>query len=232
MARRCVWIGFIGLSVALSTSESRAGTVIGRLELPAPPERPPAGAKGFLDRTENPIAQVRPVNVGAQMIVVLEGDAKPGSAPAQVSWDLVGDSFARPVVGAQVGAEVVIKNVSRVARTLVAAEDPKLLPSGPINPTGPKSFRPTAPTVYTIVDKDAPHLRGKVVVVATPYIANVEVTGSTGKFELTDVPEGTYKVRVFFQDNWIDRPDDAVTVPSKGKAEVSIKIPAGYPLKK
>ena len=66
--------------------------------------------------------------------------------------------------------------------------------------------------------------------VPTPYIAYVEVAGTTGKFQI-DVPEGTYKLRIFYKDNWIDRPDETVTVPAKkGKNEVnvSVKIP-GYP---
>ncbi len=205
-----------------------AGNVSGRIELPPPPERPPVMSKGFLDRVENPLAPVKPPAVAPHLLVVLEGDAKPES-PAQVSWDLVGESFARPVIGVPVGAEVVIKNVSKTARSLVAAEDPKLIPSGPINPTGPKSFRPTEANIYTIGDRDAPHLKGTVVVVNTKYIATVD---ATGKFDFGDVPEGSYKLRVFFKSGWLDRPDDAVNVPAKGKHEVSAKIPAGYPLKK
>lgn len=216
---------------AMTASTAPAAPVVGKLELPPPPERPAVVARGFVDRVENPVAPVRPPNVGAQMIVVLEGGPPP-VASGQVVWEVVGESFARPVIAAPVGAEVVIRNASRTARTLVAAEDPKLIQAGPLNPTGTRSFRPTAPAVYTIGDRDAPHLRGTLVVVATPYIAHVEVTGSTGRFELPDVPEGDYKLRIFYKDNWIDRPDEAVHVPAKGKAEVSVKVPAGYPLKK
>ena len=69
-------------------------------------------------------------------------------------------------------------------------------------------------------------------VVATPHIAYVDAVGSTGKFELSDVPEGSYKLRVFYRDHWVDRADETVSVPAKGKAEVTVKVPAGYPLKK
>ena len=226
----------IALLVTLQVRESVANPVIGKLELPGVlPRHPPLAGKGFLDRLENPKKPVQGVNVGPYLLVVLEGDGKAIEAPpGQIPWDLVGESFARPVIGAPVGGEILIKNTSKTARTLFAVEDPKLIPTGPINPTGPKSFRVTEPRIYTIGDKDAPHLKGKVVVVATPYVATVEVTsttsGNTGRFEFPDVPEGSYKLRIFYKDGWIDRPDDTVTVGAKGKTEISVKVPAGYPL--
>ncbi len=202
---------------------AHAGPVVGKLELPPAPERAPIATRGFLDRAENPLAPVRPVVFTPYLLVVLDAaeGGKP-SAPAQVAWDLVGDSFARPVVGAPVGAEVVIKNVSKVARTLVALEDPKLVPSGPINPTGPKSFRVAEPKILTITDKDAPHLQGKLVVVNSTHIANVD---DAGKFEFAEVPEGSYKLRVFYKDAWLDGATD-VNVGAKGKTEVNPKVPA------
>ena len=206
---------------------AHAGPVTGKVELPPAPDRPPVVAKGFLDRLENPLAPVRPTPVAPYLVLVLEGDGKVESPP-QVTWELAGESFARPVVAAPVGAEVVIKNTSKVARTLVAAEDAKLMPKEPVNPTGSKSFRPTEPKILTIGDSDAPHLKGVVVVVPTKHVAYVD---AAGRFDFGDVPEGTYKLRVFYRTGWIDRPDDTVTVGGK-KTDVSVKIPAGYPLKK
>lgn len=205
-----------------------ASPVAGKLELPPAPPRGPAGSKGFVERVENPRKPVRGTNVAPYLLVVLEGDSKPDGG-GQVSWDLVGESFARPVVGVPTGHELVIKNQSKTARTLTALEDPKLLPPGPINPTGPKSFRAAEPRIYTIVDKDTPHLRGKVVVVGTPFVATV---ADDGAFEFSDVPEGSYKLRVFYKDNWIDRPDDTVNVGAKKTPAIAVKLPAGYPLKK
>jgi hypothetical protein len=197
-----------------------AGTVTGKLELPPAPERPPAATRGFLDRVENPLAPARSQPVTGEMLVVLEG-AKP-SSPGQVTWELVGESFGKRVLGAPVGAEILIKNVSRTARTLVAAEDAKLIPSGPVNPTGNKSFRPSAAQVYTVGDKDAPHLKGVLVIVDSPYVANVD---DNGKFEIENVAEGSYKLRVFYKNAWLDGTTD-VTVGAKGKTEVNPKVPA------
>ena len=62
--------------------------------------------------------------------------------------------------------------MSKTARTLVAKEDPKLIPPGrSTRPARSRSASTEAGKVYTIGDKDAPHLIGKLVVVNTQYIA-------------------------------------------------------------
>jgi hypothetical protein len=225
MRRVCLYLGLVGLCVSTSAS---AGTLVGKLELPPTPERPPAATRGFLDRAENPLATVRPYYPTTQMVIIVEGEEKPVTPP-QVTWELVGESFSRPIVAAPAGAEIVIKNVSRTARTLVALEDPKLL-VGVINPTGPKSFRVTeAGKVFTITDRDAPHLKGKVVVVNTQYIAYPD---ESGKFEITDIPAGSYKLKIWYRDNWLERADDNIDVATKGRSDFNPKVPAGYPVKK
>ncbi len=218
-----------GIVLVLLPSVASAGTLVGKLELPQAPERPASGAKGFLDRVENPLAPVQPLNVPRQMVIVLEGEEKEAT-PGQVTWELVGDSFARPVVAAPAGAEVVIKNVSKTSHTLVAKEDPKLVPPGPINPTGPKSFRATdVGKVYTIGDPDSPYLQGKLVVVNTKFIAYPD---DTGHYEVTDIPPGEYKLKIWYRDGWLERPDDAVTVGQKGKSEFNPKVATLAPPKK
>lgn len=226
-----VGIGVLAAVIAGSGHPARAGTVVGKLELPAAPERAPVVAKGFVDRVENPLADIKKPSVAPYLVVALEGEAG-GAAPAQVNWDVVGESFVRPVVAVPVGAEVVIKNLTKVARNLAAAEDPKLI-VGPLNPTGTRSFRATQPATYTVSDKDAPHLRGKLVVVATTHVAAVD---DSGRFEIADVPDGNYKLRVFYYDpageargkpsGWLFTTD--VTVSPKGRTnrtEVNAKLP-------
>ncbi len=225
--RVCVVV--FGSLVAIGPVE--AGPVIGKLDLPKElPRREPAATKGFLERVENRLAEPRPVVVTPYMVVVLDQaeGAQKGAAPGQVHWELVGESFARPVMIAPIGSEVVIKNVSKTARTLVALEDATLVPSGPINPTGPKSFRVAEAKVYTIADKDAAHLRGTLVTVTSPYVATVD---ESGKFELADVPEGNYKLRIFYKTAWLDGTTD-VAVGPKGKTEVAPKVPAFTAAKK
>jgi hypothetical protein len=215
----------------LPAAANANGTLTGKLDLPPPPERPGVAAKGFLDRIENPLAPVKPVAAAQRMVVVAYGSEVPVSPP-QVVIELLGETFSRKVVAAPAGAEVVIKNVSKTARTLVADEDPTLIPQGPINPTGPKSFRVNeVDKVYTIGDKDAPHLKTKVIVVNTQYVGYPD---DNGKFEIPNMPPGSYKVKVWYGDGWIERPDDTVDVGAKGKTELNPKIPAGAfaPVKK
>jgi hypothetical protein len=217
-----------------AVAPAAAGTVYGRLELPPAPERGPVIAKGFLDRVENPLAEIRKPNIAPYFVVALESEGKPAVAPPEVKWDVVGESFSRPVVAVPVGAEVVIRNRTRTAWTIGAAEDPKLI-VGPLNPQGSKSFRATEPAIYTIGDKDVPHLKGKIVVVATPYVAWLD---DNGRFEIAGVADGSYKLRVFYYDpageahgkksEWLAFTTD-VNVVSRGKAsrtEVTAKLPA------
>jgi hypothetical protein len=227
--------GMVGVFAVLG-APSWAGTVVGRLELPAAPDRPVI-SRGFLDRTENPLADITRPSLAPYLVVALDGDARSEAAPAQVTWDLVGDSFSRPVIAVPVGAEVVIRNLTSFARTIAAAEDPQLI-VGPLNPTGTKSFRARQPAIYTFGDKDASHLKGKIVVVATRHVASLD---DAGRFELLDVPEGSYKLRVFFYDpsgearggksDWLPFSVDVVVAP-RGKAtkpsktEVTARLPA------
>ena len=213
------WLVLVSLPAVAS-----AGVLLGKLDLPKAPDHPPMATHGFLDRVENPLAPLRPVDVTRQMVIVLEGDEKP-AAPPEVNWELVGDSFAPEVVAAPAGAEVIIKDVTQQARTLVAKEDPKLVPAGPINPGGTKSFRPQqAGKLYTIGDPDAPHLIGRLIVVDTPFVAYPD---ETGHFEFADVPPGAYKLRIWYAGGWLARPDDAVTVSARGKTTFNPKIAAG-----
>lgn len=220
---RAAWL------LVLTPTLASAGTLVGKLELPPPPERPEPPAKGFVDRFENPLAPVKGFSVAPELVVELLGDEKP-AAPPQIVWRLVGESFERSVIAAPAGAEIVIKDDSKIARTLVAKEDPKLVPPGPINPGGTKPFRVNeAGKVYSIGDPDAPHLRGTIIVVNTLYIGYPD---ESGRYEITDVAPGSYKLRVWYGGKLLDRPDDDVTVSAKGKTNVDTKIPAGYPVRK
>ena len=211
-----------GAMLALVSGPAVAGTLVGKIDLPSSlPNRPKPVEPGFVERFENPVTPVRPMAVLARMVIVVEGDETP-AAPPRVQWNLVGESFNHPVIAAPAGAEVTIVNNSKTARTLVAKEDPKLIEAGPINPTGPKTFRPTeSGKVYTITDKDAPHLIGRVVVVNTQYIAYPD---ESGHFEIENMPPGSYKLKIWYDEGWIKRTDDSVEVTAKGKTDINLKI--------
>jgi hypothetical protein len=223
----------IGAALALALSlggaaAAQAGTVTGRVELPAPEKREASETRGYLDAADNAILPVQAFNPTPYLLVVLEAQQPIDvAAPPQASYELRGESFARPVLAVVKGQEVVIKNSGLGPRSLVAKEDPDLIPKGTLNVTGSKSFRVAeAGKVYTIVDPSVPHLRGCIVSVSSPYHV---VPDRDGRFSFDDVPAGTYKARVFFRDRWL-AVESTVNVPTgpRSKAEVRLPIPAGY----
>jgi hypothetical protein len=222
----------VGLRVGLLVvgwlaTGAHAGTLVGKIELPSLTR--PEATHGFLDRVENPLAPLKPFSAAPQLVVELVGDEKP-AAPPQVVWHLLGESFDRPVLAAPAGSEIVIRDDSKTARTLIATElgktaDTKLIPPGPVNPQGSKPFRAgDAGKVYSIGDPDAPHLKATLIVVNTLYVGYPD---ESGKFEILDVRPGAYKLRIWYQGKLIERPDDNVNVAAKGKTDFNPKLPAG-----
>lgn len=209
---------------ALGASDARAD-VAGTITLTGSAGKPPARGKAFLDRAENPLTPARPLDPMPHLVVVLEpasGDAPLPPAP-QVKWELLGASFARPLLAVVVNAEVVIQNRSRRAPTLVVDGHDGLLPESPLDPRGERAFKVTAPGLYPIVDEDTPYLRGAVLAVATPWFATPD---AKGKFTLADVPDGAYTVKVWYRTGWLAGADTTVTV-EKGKAKLDLKLPPG-----
>jgi len=220
----------LAVSVVLGVATpASAGPVSGKLDfIGAPPARQAQRGRGFLDRIENPHLPVRPVDPLPSMVIVLESaTAAAATPPTSVNWDLLGDSFARPVQPVRVGGEVVIRNRGRSAPVLVATGLPDLLARKPINPTAEVHFIAKQPGLIELVDQASPHLRGRVLVVASPYFA---VPDSKGGFEIADVPAGDYTVRVWYDGGWIERADEKITVGSK-RTEVNPKLPSGLPVK-
>jgi hypothetical protein len=206
--------------VPANAAPSVGATINGKLELPPPPELPPMSPQGFVARSENALQQPQPPPLAPLVFVVLEGTT---AAPApQVNWDLVGESFSHTVVAAMAGAEVVIKNASRTPRNLTCAEDSKLL-GEVINPSGAKTIHVEKDKTYTIRVADAPYVWGRIIVTGTPYIGYID---ATGKFEIPEVPEGSYTLRVYYKDGWLDV-SQPVNIAAKAKTEsVTVKVAA------
>lgn len=214
------------------TAPATAGPVSGKLELPPRgPDRPPVRGKAFVDRTPNPLAPVRPVDPLPSIVVVLEPAPTTQFVPpppAAVTWDLLGESFARPVLPVRVGGEVLLRNKGRTSPVLVATGKPDLLARKPLNPTAEVLFIPgKEPGAVELVDASGPHLRGRIVVLQSPYFA---VPNARGEFELADVPPGDWTVRVWYDGGWVDRPDDKISVGTR-RTEVNPKLPPGLPVK-
>jgi hypothetical protein len=212
--------------VALGAGTAHAGAVVGKIDLPpggagAPPPR----SKGFLDRIDNPHLPVRSLDPLPFLVVVLIGSDAPPASP-QVVWELVGESFARPVLPVAPGTAVLIKNLGKASPVLRAAEAPDLIQPGPINPRAGKELKVGDGPVYTIADADAPHVVGRIVVVPN---ARFGLPDGAGRFEIADVPPGTYKLRIWYRDGWLQRDDDDVTV-GPARKEINPKVPPGFPV--
>lgn len=212
----------------IAGTAATAGTVTGRVELPAGAPHEPSAIRGYLKPIDNTILPVQSFNPAPFMLVALEAQQPIDVvAPPQVSYELRGESFSKPVIGVVKGQDVVIRNSSLGARSLVVQEDPTIIPKGTLNVTGTRSFRiAEAGKIYTIVDPSVPYLRGCIVSVSSPYHATLD---REGRFSFDDVPAGNYKARVFYRDHWLSV-EVNVSVPSgpRGKVEVRIPVPADY----
>jgi hypothetical protein len=220
--------------VLAMAAPAAAGTVSGTLELPpGMPERPPVRGKAFVDRTPNPLTPVRAVDPLPLLIVALEPApttqyAPP--APAAVMWDLLGESFARKILPVRIGGEVRIRNKGRSSPVLVAAGKPTLLIKKPLNPTAEITFVPgTEPGAIEIIDEASPHLRARIVVMPSPFFATVN---AKKEWSIANVPEGDWVVKVWYDTGWLDRADEKIHVEDKKLDDLTLKLPAGWSVKK
>jgi hypothetical protein len=222
------------LLVAAHAGSAHAGTVSGSIKQPAGGAgRPPVRSKGFLDRRENPLVPAKPVNPMPYLVVVLETEGLELPTPPTVPWDLLGESFARPLLPMLAGGEVLIKNKGKRSPTLYVDGQPDTLAQTPLNPRGERAFKvgtatAAAPALLQVRDQDTPYLTGTVLVLATPYFA---VPDDAGKFSIPDVKEGTYTVKIWYRDAWLDGFDGKTLEVKGSKAELALEIPAGFKTK-
>lgn len=215
--------------VIVSLGTAQAGVVGGKLELPAAPERPALQSRGYLDRVDNAYLPIVDVDPTPEMVVVLEGGPSDGTqAPAEIVWELRGDSFSQPLLPIAAGSSVVLRNTSPRPVNVTTVEDETLLKNAVINPRSSKAFRvPAAGKILTVIDTQRSHVRGVVVSMASRYFA---VPSTGGAFEIADVPPGKWTVRVWYRTGFLDRIDDVITVGT-ARTDVKPKIPAGFPIK-
>jgi hypothetical protein len=213
-------------AAAAGAASAETGVVSGSVTLPDPAVRsePLPRNQGFLARIKNPILPPRKFDPTPWLIVVLEPKGKLAddeAAPPKVPtrYELVGEAFAGEVFPGTVGGEVAIKNGGLDTRRLVA---PDLLQGDPINPGGDRIVKLTKPYVVTeIRDPESVHLVGRVVAFPLRYHAKVAPDGS---FEIRDVPEGEWTLRVWYRNGWLKMKSESVSV-SKRETKLSLRIP-------
>jgi hypothetical protein len=224
----------LAAALVLVAAPVHAGTVSGSIKQPAGGAgRPPVRSKGFLDRRENPLVPAKPVNPMPYLVIVLEAEGVELPTPPTVAWELLGESFARPLLPMLAGGEVLIKNKGKRSPTLYVEGQPDTLAKTPLNPRGERAFKvgtatAAAPALLQVRDQDTPYLTGSVLVLATPYFA---VPDDAGKFSIPDVKDGTYTVKIWYRDAWLDGFDGKTLEVKGSKAELALEIPSGFKTK-
>jgi hypothetical protein len=164
------------------------------------------------------------------MVVVLEREGMTLPTPPQVKWKLIGESFDRPLLPVLAGSEVLIQNEGRRSPTLYVDGHDDLIAKTPLNKHGERAFKVgEAGSLLVIRDDDTPHLSGSVLVLDSPYFAgatSVGKAGTEGKFTIADVPDGDYKIKVWYRTGWLDGVEIDVKVDD-GKATKDITLPPG-----
>jgi plastocyanin len=202
---------------------AHAAPVRGIVRLPAESVEPTGG----LWRVENGILPVRPriPSPQAEVVVLFEsrGATKATAADAPVVMELHGSRLDPSTVIVPPGGTVEFKNSDRVGHTLhldgSALMPPAATPAGQV-----RVQRFETVGIYHLKDDDVPHIKGQVVVTATPYAQRLDELGA---FHL-DLPEGAYTLKVLFRGLFVlsqpldvtaHTPNVAIQIPSDRDAQ-------------
>jgi hypothetical protein len=195
------------------------------LTVPDKIEEPPIVYPGFIDqRIPNPIKPLAPYNPIPEMFVFLEGPAAPdaGTVPnAAVPFVVTDSSFAPIVLPVINGSTIEMTNLGRETVTVSCTESPDLVGKDPFTPGTPRRFvvkGPVAPLHITVAG--SVHAAARVVPVPNRYFARA---GAKGAFELTDVPVGDWKVKIWYRDGWLVK-DYPLTVKAR-QEKMAIPLP-------
>lgn len=206
-----------------------AGDVSGTVVLPKKKANPPVRSRGFVERKPNPLMETREYDPRPLMVVVLQGGPVDASAKepdrSGVKWKLLGESFDVPLLPVVAGTEIDLKNVGHGSPSLYSPDDPNLIKSEPISPGGVRTLAPKQPgKAYRVRATDSEHLVGRIVAFPDRYFSRVD---SDGSFKIRNVPQGTWKVRVWYINGFVPKLDTEVEVGRHDKKLEPIKLPSG-----
>jgi hypothetical protein len=227
----------IGLVAALASAPGAAaadengGIVVGTIALASAAERgaTPVRNQGFVRRVPA-LRAPRALDPRPQLVIVLDGatppeeDRQPPGQP--VRYTIVGESFEVPLFPVVAGSTVEIRNAGRGAPRLYSPDQPDLVPADPISPRGERKTKKIEPAhrAFELRDRESVHLSGRIVAFPHRYFARV---GADGKFAIQGVAPGTWQVRVWHRDGWVELPAEVVEVVAKKESKpVKINLPA------
>lgn len=220
--------GLIALGV-ISISDgppAHAGDVEGKIVFKPKLGEPPVRNQGFIKRIANPQRPVRSFNPRPYMIAVLDGgevDDEAKKPPGgRIRYYLEGQSFNRVILPVIVNTRVELVNSTGSEATLFTPDSPVIADGHTLNPRGMHDFKVTeAGSVIVIRSQDENHIEGRVVALPHRYFAPID---RRGKFEIKDVPEGQWTVKVWYRDGWLDGVSASVTVDKRRGGEVDVTI--------
>lgn len=223
-------------ALSLAPSAVRAaepgGTVTGTIAVADASKRgePPIKSVGFVRRARNALKAPRPFDPTPYLVVVLEGgtpapeDAQP--PPQMPRYTIIGESFDVPVMPVVAGSAVEIKNNGKGSPRLYSPDMADLVPGDPVSPKGERKTKKLekAGTSFEIRDRESAHLTGRIAVFPHRYFSRVK---PDGKFEIKGVAPGTWKVKVWYVDGWVEIPAETIEVVAKKEAK--LKQPIALP---
>ena len=188
--------------------------------------KPPTRNQGFIERLENPLRPIRSFRPWPNMVAVLvegpiddEAKKPPGG---RVRYHLLGESFERPLLAVIAGTRVELVNKTSRVANLHTPDDDALADGYELNPNGMTDFKVSQPADAVVIrSQDNNHLEARIVAFPSRFFVMVD---GRGRFEFKDVPEGNWKVKLWYRDGWLEGVEKTVEVEKRRTADVDLTI--------
>ncbi|HTM20733.1 MAG TPA: hypothetical protein VL172_09505, partial [Kofleriaceae bacterium] len=139
---------------------------------------------------------------------------------------LLVDGFIDQTVAVSAGTDVDIENMVNTVATprLYSPGDANLFKDVTLAPGAIRTIKPAAANkVYEVYNRDTGHRVGRIIAFPDRYAAAMR----DGKFTIKDVPEGTWKVRIWHGTGFVKMDDQVLKVPKHGEIARTIGLPGG-----
>lgn len=211
---------------ALSTTAT-AGDVSGTIALGKARQKPAVHSTGFVERKPNPIMETLRFDPRREIVVVLEGGpVEPADQEPDrngVKWQLLGESFDIPVLPIVAGTEIDLKYTGHGSPTLYSPQDDALLKSEAISRDGVRTLAVKVPgKAFEIRARGSQHLVGRIVAFPHRFFSRLD---GDGNFVIKDVPQGTWTLKLWYRDGWVDGVATSVEVTRREKKVDAITVP-------
>ncbi len=214
------------VTALLGVDVAMAGDVRGEVKFqPRKLGKPMVRNSGFIERIENPLRPIKSFDPRPYLIVVLEGEGIDDEAkkppPGTVRYRLLGESFQSPLLAVVAGTRVELENLAPQEVVLDTPKEPDLVSKVLMKPKSRHEFKIGEPlkTVF-ITTPGSTHVAGHVVTFPHRYFATVD---RRGKFEISDVPEGLWKAKLWYRDGWVEGVEATFEVKRR-RGEVTLKV--------